>query len=732
MAVRLLTVALLGAASLDGAHGASQQVRNVMNPIRKVVTLLQAMQTKVAEEGEKEHDLYEKFMCYCKTGGGDLSASISSDETKVPAVQSEIEASEGKLTQAKADLTQAQVDRSAAEAAMSEATALREKEAATHAGSKAEHDANIGAITQAVAALEKGATGSFLQTQTAQVLRNLASDGKVDMMDADRQDLVAFLSEGSEYSPQSGQVTGILKQLGDEMSKDLADITATEEAALKNYEALMVAKKKEIAALSKTIELKTAQIGELGVSIVEMKNDLSDTEAALIENQKLNAELESSCKTKTQEWELRQKTRADELVALADTITVLNDDDALDLFKKTLPSTASSLLQLRVSASSQKARALSMIRDLRQRVEHAQRPTLDLMALTLTGKKALSQGGFDKVVKLIDDMMAMMKQEQLDDEHKKSYCADQLDAGEDRKKGLERTIKDTETGIEDAKEGIATLTQEIEALGAGIKALDKSVAEATDQRMAENAEFKELMASDTAAKELLGFAKNRLNKFYNPKLYKAPPKQELSAEDRIVVNNGGTPPPTEAPGGIADTGIAALVQVSEHSQLGENADAAPAPPPATWDAYTTKSEENSGVVAMIDLLIKDLDKELTEAEAEEKEAQKDYEAMMSDSADKRAQDAKSLTGKESAKADLDAQLQEHGATLNATTSELMATDKYISSLHAECDWLMQYFDVRKAARTDEIDSLGKAKDVLSGADYALLQTSPRGFLSRRQ
>jgi len=729
MAVRLLTVALLGAASLDGAHGASQQVRNVMNPIRKVVTLLQAMQTKVAEEGEKEHDLYEKFMCYCKTGGGDLSASISSDETKVPAVQSEIEASEGKLTQAKADLTQAQVDRSAAEAAMSEATALREKEAATHAGSKAEYDANIGAITQAVAALEKGATGSFLQTQTAQVLRNLASDGKVDMMDADRQDLVAFLSEGSEYSPQSGQVTGILKQLGDEMSKDLADITATEEAALKNYEALMVAKKKEIAALSKTIELKTAQIGELGVSIVEMKNDLSDTEAALIENQKLIAALESSCKTKTQEWELRQKTRADELVALADTITVLNDDDALDLFKKTLPSTASSLLQLRVSASSQKACALSLIRDLRQRVEHAQRPTLDLMALTLTGKKALSQGGFDKVVKMINDMVAMMKQEQLDDEHKKSYCADQLDAGEDKKKGLERTVKDTETGIEDAKEGIATLMQEIEALGAGIKAVDKSVAEATDQRMAENAEFKELMASDTAAKELLGFAKNRLNKFYNPKLYKAAPKQELSAEDRIFANNGGTPPPTEAPGGIAGTGIS-LVQISAHNQLSE--DAAPAPPPATWNAYSTKSGQSSGVIAMIDLLIKDLDKELSEAGVEEKEAQSDYQAMMSDSADKRAQDAKSLTEKESTKADMDSQIQDHGASAKAATSELMAADKYISSLHAECDWLLQYFDVRKAARADEVDSLEKAKAVLSGADYSLLQRRSSGFLSRKQ
>eukprot|EP00444_Apocalathium_aciculiferum_P037967 CAMPEP_0183484090 /NCGR_PEP_ID=MMETSP0370-20130417/178742_1 /TAXON_ID=268820 /ORGANISM="Peridinium aciculiferum, Strain PAER-2" /LENGTH=730 /DNA_ID=CAMNT_0025677377 /DNA_START=88 /DNA_END=2280 /DNA_ORIENTATION=+ len=730
MAVRLLTVALLGAASLDGALGASQQARSVMNPIRKVVTLLQAMQTKVTEEGAKEKDLYDKFMCYCKTGGSDLSASISGADTKVPALQSEIESSAEKLTQSKADLKQAQVDRSAAEEAMAEATALRENEAKAYATSKAEYDANIGAITKAVAALEKGATGSFLQTKTAQVLRNLASDGKVDLLDADRQDLVAFLEQGSDYAPQSGAITGILKQLGDEMSKDLSDITTTEGGSIENYEALIVAKNKEVAACSKAVEAKTAQIGELGVAIVEMQGDLTDTEAALIEDKKFLAELESSCSTKTQEWDERQKTRADELVALADTIKVLNDDDALDLFKQTLPGAASSLLQVRFSASSQRARALSMIRDLKGRAQSSQRPALDLMALALTGKKALSQGGFEKVVKLIDDLVATLKQEQLDDARKKEYCAAQFDTAGDKKKGLELTVKDTQTAIEDAKEGIATVTSEIAALGEGIKALDKSVAVATDQRKAENAEFKELMASDTAAKELLGFAKNRLNKFYNPKLYKAPAKQELSAEDRIVVNNGGTPPPTEAPGGIADTGVMALVQVHAHSQL--SADAAPAPPPSTWGAYTNKSEENNGVVAMIDLLIKDLDKELTEAEAEEKEAQKDYEAMMSDSADKRAQDAKSLTGKESSKADLDAQLQEHGATLKATTSELMATDKYISSLHAECDWLMQYFDVRKAARTDEIDSLGKAKDVLSGADYALLQTSPRGFLSRRQ
>merc|ERR1719218_379950 len=93
------------------------------------------------------------------------------------------------------------------------------------------------------------------------------------------------------------------------------------------------------------------------------------------------------------------------------------------------------------------------------------------------------------------------------------------------------------------------------------------VAEATEQRKAENAYFTELMAQDSAAKDLIGVAKNKLNKFYNPKLYVPPPKQELSAEDQIVVNMGGTAPPTPAPGGIAGTGVfaqapPALVQVA--------------------------------------------------------------------------------------------------------------------------------------------------------------------------
>merc|ERR1719394_277367 len=131
---------------------------------------------------------------------------------------------------------------------------------------------------------------------------------------------------------------------------------------------------------------------------------------------------------------------------------------------------------------------------------------------------------------------------------------------------------------------------------------------------------------------------------------------------------------------------------------------------------------------MIDLLIKDLSKELTEAETAEKDAQADYEQMMKDSAAKRTADSQSLTEKGSAKADTEAQLQAHASAKAVGGKELMATMAYISSLHAECDWLVQHYDVRKAARAGEVDSLKRAKAVLSGADYSFLQTQMHGFL----
>merc|ERR1719473_501079 len=136
-----------------------------------------------------------------------------------------------------------------------------------------------------------------------------------------------------------------------------------------------------------------------------------------------------------------------------------------------------------------------------------------------------------------------------------------------------------------------------------------------------------------------------MNKFYNPKLYKAPPKRELSEEERISLNMGGTLAPTAAPGGIAGTGVTVLSQV------------APPPPPEANLAYKKSGEQSNGVIAMIDLLVADLDKDNQIAEVEEKDGQKEYEAFMADASEKRSQDSKAVTDKEGAKAETETELQ---------------------------------------------------------------------------
>merc|ERR1719181_248460 len=116
---------------------------------------------------------------------------------------------------------------------------------------------------------------------------------------------------------------------------------------------------------------------------------------------------------------------------------------------------------------------------------------------------------------------------------------------------------------------------------------------------------------------------------------------------------------------------------------------------------------------------------MTEAKVTEKDAQADYEALMKDAQEKRTENSKSLADKEAARADLKNSLETSTADKVSTEKEHSALLQYIQSLHGECDWLLKYFDVRKEARASEIDALGKAKAVLNGADFSLVQERSR-------
>jgi chromosome segregation ATPase len=278
------------------------------NPIRKVVTMLQNMQSRIQEEAKKEEALYDKFMCYCKTSGGELEAAMKEAKSKLGSLEAAIKSAEERKTQTEADLKEHQTSRAEAKEAMAAATALREKEAAAFAAYKEETDTNLAALGKAITAIENGMAGGFLQTTAATGLRKFVMF-KADLPDETRQEVLSFLSGkvGEDYAPQSGQITGILKQMEEEMDKALTEATDAETESIKNYEALMTAKKKEVDTLTQQIEEEMTRIGDLGVEIVSMKNDYEDTEQSLGEDTKFLAELGENCAKKEGEWAEIQK-----------------------------------------------------------------------------------------------------------------------------------------------------------------------------------------------------------------------------------------------------------------------------------------------------------------------------------------------------------------------------------------------------------------------------------------
>jgi len=683
------------------------------NPIRRIVNLLQKMAEEVEAEIKKDEDMHEKFECYCKVQTKNLDDSIAALNEKIPQIEADIKECEAGNGRVAAELAQHKQDRADANEAIESATAQRDKEAEAFDKLSSDLKANIAACSKAIDAISKGMGASFLQSGAAVALKKLVLAQASSLRRYERETLTAFLSADQSYAPASGEIVGILKQLLENMEGDLKEATDTENAAIAEFEGLVAAKKKEIQAATEAIEAKTERAGEGAVQLVNLKNDLEDAQESLEEDTNYLAELLKSCKTSGAEYEERQAMRAQEKVAIAETVKILNDDDALDLFKKSLPSPGESFLQMPQSGDV-RDEALAALATIRDSAHPAQ---TGLIQLALLGKKA----GFEKIVKMIDDMVVLLGDEQKNDDKERDFCNAEFDKSEDNQKELKRKIGQLETQQAEMADAIATLKDEIAALVQGIKDLDSAVAEATAQRKAEHADFVQTSAENNAALQLLEVAKNRLNKFYNPKLYKAPPKRELTEEERLYVASGGVLT-TPAPGGIAGTGIAVFAQVRAHSL--DDDEAAPPPPPETMGAYTKK--DSSGPIALIDGLKNDLEKDIQAGEFDEKDAQEEYEEMMKQSAKKRATDSKTINEKEEQKGGLEGDLEDAKAADKAAKKELLALGEYIAQLHAQCDFLLDNFDLRKEARAGEIDALKKAKAVLSGADYSLGQ----GFLAR--
>merc|ERR1719387_1270612 len=476
------------------------------------------------------------------------------------------------------------------------------------------------------------------------------------------------------------------------MEAELKEAIAAEEKAVAGFGELKASKEKEIEMATEAIETKMARAGELAVSVVQTKDALEDAGEEAADTTKFLATLEKDCATKEAEMAERTKMRNMEITAISEAIGILNDDDALDVFKKALPSSFAQTVGFLQKGESKATRTQKAQALLAQVAGKTKDTHVSLMLYTLNSKLKMKSGAFEEVKKMIDDMVVLLGKQQKEDEKQKTYCEDEFEKAADEEAAAKTKLAQTDATLAELTDKIGTLMEEIAGLQESIAALDKEVADATEQRKEEHVAYVAQMQMNEAAMGLVEKAKNRMQKFYNPTLYKAPPKTENTMEEKII-------------------------EAGSFIQL-HRSDVAPPPAPEMPSGPVQKSAKSAGVIGMMDTIIKDLGDDMKDMEYEEKTAQKDYAELMADSQATRAGDTKALTGKESTKAETESVLMSTKEIRSATATDLKQIATVISDLHAACDFIMANFDLRKEARTNEIEGLKNAKAVLSGASFS--------------
>merc|ERR1719182_1094281 len=193
-----ITMALLVATFTSSATAVSvgSEMRGA-NPIRKVVTMLQDMQKEVEEEGKKEEDLFDKFMCYCSSGEGALEASIQQGKAQIEQLATTVDRTIAEKSELDQAIVQHKADREEAEKVIKESTAMREKEAAEFAATSGDMKSNIQAMGGALAALKKGLSAALLQTGVGSVLRSIVKTSPL-VREGERGVLMSFLESGED------------------------------------------------------------------------------------------------------------------------------------------------------------------------------------------------------------------------------------------------------------------------------------------------------------------------------------------------------------------------------------------------------------------------------------------------------------------------------------------------------------------------------------------------------
>jgi chromosome segregation ATPase len=695
------------AAFLVGVLAAAADAEETANPIRKIVTMLQQMQVEIETEAEESKKMYEKFMCFCDSNIGQTTKEIDDGTELVGQLESEIKGLTGANAQIESNLAELETEMAENQKSVDEQAGVRKEEAAKFAEESTETKNSIAAIDKALPALKKGV--SFQQMQV--LLGALAPLAKGTPHEEDITSMLQA-TDASSSGSSTDTIIGILEQMVENFKGNLKEMIQDEEDAIAKFNQLIASKNLEISTAAKEKDSLKGQHAANANAASSAKMELIKAENALKTNTDRLVDLKKSCGDKTKEYDAATKGRQLELEAIGAAIKILNDDDALDLFKKTLPS-PSLIQQSKDSKDADPAASVwEAVSSPVSFVQRAVRPASFVQVAAASKSKA--KPALEPIVKLVGDMHMQLGAQQDDDDKQRDFCKDSISETEKTKEEKVGQVNLVSQFLKELSNEQAAIADQIKKLGEEIAAIDLAMKEATLQREKEKTVFTKQTAEQNAAIAIIEKAKEVLGKAFGPEAEGLVQKSATSSnkDDNDMAGMLGL--------SFVQTRLEESAQDKELDNLllrvGEDAGL------VNGVKGPDRTKQGAGIMAIMEEMKHDIELEVAELKHDEEESQADFDKLSTESSKATKDKKKEVTGREEAKAAIDEKIQIQTGVKGGYDDEVSALDEKLKALHEQCDFLLENYEKRKEARAQEMEGLSKSKAVLQGAKLDLAQT----------
>jgi len=664
------------------------------NPVAKVIVLLEDMTEQIEADGKAEEDAFKKMVCWCTESKKDKTLAIEEAKARITNLENEIEQGVATIARLGPEIDSLKKEAEKNDEAMKGAIAIREKQVKQYAQESKDLKDSISALKSAVAVMKKNEgtkekKSEFIQMQAASFLQvSAASRMKAGLKKALAQhprlleqvlnsmgkgtDLLQAASEGS-YEP-SGEVLGMLTAMLDSFTANLEKIEKEEAANKESFEKLESAKGEEIGGGASQTQTKIKEKAAAEEKLAHDKKDLQQTKDTMEADQKYLAQVNIACANVDEEWDNRQKTRREEVKAVAQAIKILSAQGK------------PSFLQISSSKSSvQQQKAASKLAAAGSKFQSSE---LSLLALRARAD------GLAEVKAAVEKMIADLKKKKEAERTTRDKCVADLNENKLNTQKAEQEVEDVEIQLAATKEKMEKATAEKEEIEAEVKKMEKELMKAAADREAENKAFQTSVKDQRDAQEMLKAALKVLSGYYSG--------DEEEEEDKSFLQLEQDAEPEENKD-----------EEKKEEKKEEKEEKVKLDKPDGFSDYK-KSSASKGVLGMLELIIKGAEESEAEAIKDENDSQKEYEKIVKSTSENIEAKNKEVKEKKGVMSKAEGEISDSKTELANAVKALANFKTEAGTLASKCTFLIKNYEGRQEAISDEVGALIEAKGIMGG------------------